>query len=141
MVGTVLARKEKEVHEEENGNELLLKEDPATERLRSKFNHHPIHLLSLSQIGLGIISLLCQIIISYCNDVHLDLTTINEGAFSGMIFAISGSVGLFTFYKTNHFNVKAFLIMNIFAALFSIVLLLLSSCLLGDTLWYEEEDG
>ena len=135
-LGTLVNSNKKDVKEV-----VELQKDPATEILISKFSHHPIHLLAGGQIGLGIVSITCQIVVTYSNDVHLNLSTINEGIFCGLIFLLAGSVGLYTSYRINQFNVKAFFVLNVFASLFSIILLLLSCCLLSDTLWYQEEDG
>jgi len=141
MVGTMLNKKSKPEEVPGGGGYAAVPKDPATEILENKFSRHPIHLLSAGQMCLGAISVICQIVVSYSNDVHLNLSTVNEGIFCGVVFFIAGSVGLFTSYRINHFNVTAFLVLNIFSSIFSVILLLLSCCLLSDTLWYQEEDG
>eukprot|EP00090_Calanus_glacialis_P000865 TRINITY_DN10614_c0_g1_i1.p1 TRINITY_DN10614_c0_g1~~TRINITY_DN10614_c0_g1_i1.p1 ORF type:complete len:440 (-),score=114.94 TRINITY_DN10614_c0_g1_i1:149-1468(-) len=133
MVGAMLNKRDKP--------EDVVHKDPATEILENKFSRHPIHLLSSGQICLGVISVICQIVVSCSNDVHLNLSTVNEGIFCGIVFFTAGSVGLFTSYRINQSNVTAFLVTSIFSSIFSVILLLLSCCLLSDTLWYQEEDG
>ena len=144
MVGTMIGKKDKQgevVNGGGGGDCAAVIKDPATQILETKFSRHPLHLLAVGQMCLGAISVICQIIISLSNDVHLNLSTVNEGIFCGFVFLITGSVGLFTSYKITQFNVTAFFVLNIFSSIFSVIFLLLSCCLLSDTLWYQEEDG
>ena len=88
--------------------------------LADKFRHHPIYRLSLGQVntnitytnntntnanitninttnimttqfGLGVTALLAQLAITFFNDVHLDLYTLNEGLLCGASFAVTVS--------------------------------------------------
>jgi len=139
MVGTMVNKNEKQ--QRDNGADMVVNKDPATQILENKFAHHPIHLLSGGQMFLGVLSVLCQLVVSFSNDVHLNLYTVNEGIFCGVIFFMAGSVGLYASFRINQFNVTAFLVANICSSIFSIIFLLLACCLLGETLWYQEEDG
>ena len=88
--------------------------------MANKFRHHPIYRLSLGQVntnitytnntntnanitninttnimttqfGLGVTALLAQLAITFFNDVHLDLYTLNEGLLCGASFAVTVS--------------------------------------------------
>ena len=106
-----------------------------------RLSQHPVYQLSVGQICVGILAVLTQLIISICNDVHLNLSTIGEGFFCGVVFITVGCLGLFTSFRVNMFTVRSFMFSNISALIFALLLLVLSSCLLVDILWYQEEDN
>ena len=106
-----------------------------------RLSQHPVYQLSVGQIGVGILAVVIQLIISICNDVHLNLSTIGEGFFCGVVFMTVGCLGVFTYSRVNMFTVRSFMFSNISALIFALLLLVLSSCLLVDILWYQEEDN
>ena len=92
------------------GTDATEEEAKDKENFADKFRHHPIYRLSLGQVntnntntnnttnnnmtpqfGLGVTALLAQLAITFFNDVHLDLYTLNEGLLCGASFAVTVS--------------------------------------------------
>ena len=105
--------------------------------------------LSIVQILLGIISIICQFVIiivlhtnphcgpqsdysneyrysSYCYDRDY-IAGVGEGIYCGIFFIIAGGLGLLASHKTSTCNISAFMILSIFASIFSAILIIISS--------------
>jgi len=110
------------------------------EKLANKFRHHPIYRLSLGQFGLGVTAVLAQLAITFFNDVHLDLYTLNEGLLCGASFAVTGLLGISAARWLSPRMGTIFLLASALAAILAVLLLTFSCAHLAEILWYQETD-
>ena len=74
--------------------------------IHARLSQHPVHQLSLGQAGVGVVAVLGQLLVSLCNDVHLQLATMGEGFFCGLVFVTVGGLGVFTAGRATRFTVR-----------------------------------
>ena len=74
--------------------------------IHARLSQHPVHQLSLGQAGVGVVAVLGQLLVSLCNDVHLQLATMGEGFFCGLVFLTVGGLGVFTAGRATRFTVR-----------------------------------
>ena len=74
--------------------------------MRFRLSQHPVHQLSLGQAGAGVVAVVGQLLVSLCNDVHLQLATMGEGFFCGLVFVTVGGLGVFTAGRATRFTVR-----------------------------------
>ena len=72
----------------------------------ARLSQHPVHQLSMGQVGVGVVAVLAQLLVSLCNDVHLQLATMGEGFFCGLVFVTVGGLGVFTSGRATRFTVR-----------------------------------
>ena len=74
--------------------------------IHARLSQHPVHQLSLGQAGVGVVAVVGQLLVSLCNDVHLQLATCGEGFFCGLVFVTVGGLGVFTAGRATRFTVR-----------------------------------
>ena len=74
--------------------------------IHARLSQHPVHQLSLGQAGVGVVAVVGQLLVSLCNDVHLQLATMGEGFFCGLVFLTVGGLGVFTAGRATRFTVR-----------------------------------
>jgi len=87
--------------------------------------------LSITQITLGVTSILCQIILIFLLKTYPvtyeNIAGIGEGIYCGVFFLIAGCLGLLSSRKPSTCNISAFLTLSIIASLFGAAQLILAS--------------
>jgi len=87
--------------------------------------------LSVTQITLGVISILCQGILIFLyqtyNELYDNIAGIGEGIYCGVFFLIAGCLGLLSSRKPSTCNISAFMTLSIIASVFGAAQIIIAS--------------
>ena len=120
-----------EDNNEENGVYIVIENEAKSSKERYK--RKPIKIMSVLHLLCGSVAFLVEILktVSSLNNKESEpVITVGEGFYCGIIFLVTGLIGLSSLKRTNSCKISGFLVVSIFSSIFGGFLFIMSVCIL-----------
>ena len=123
---------------EDNGIYIVI-ENKGGHEPSEKYNRRSIKIMSGLHITGGLVSILMaslkMILKSQYQRNEEPFSTAGEGFYCGIIFLVTGIIGLASLKKTNNCKISAFLVLSIFSSMFGFIMTLTTTILMARAHW------